>query len=32
MGYGFHEDGIKSGLNVAELLGSRKRPWSFADK
>jgi len=32
LGYGFHEDGIKSGLNIAEQIGTRKRPWSFADK
>ncbi|MCF4099142.1 NAD(P)/FAD-dependent oxidoreductase [Maritalea mediterranea] len=26
-GYGFHEDGIQSGLAVAEQLGGMKRPW-----
>ena len=29
-GYGFHEDGIQSGLAVAEALGGRKRPWKVA--
>ncbi len=26
-GYGFHEDGLQSGLAVAEALGSDRRPW-----
>ncbi len=26
-GYGFHEDGLQSGLAVAEALGGVKRPW-----
>ena len=26
-GYGFHEDGIQSGLAVAERLGGGLRPW-----
>ena len=26
-GYGFHEDGIKSGLGVAEQILGKKRPW-----
>lgn len=26
-GSGFHEDGIQAGLAVAEMLGSRPRPW-----
>ena len=29
-GYGFHEDGLQSGLAVAEALGGLKRPWSVA--
>ena len=31
-GYGFHEDGISSGLAVAEELGGVKRPWDVKDK
>ena len=27
-GYGFHEDGIQSGLAVAEQLGGVSRPWN----
>ena len=27
-GYGFHEDGLQSGLAVAEQLGGTRRPWS----
>ncbi|MBT4738844.1 MAG: NAD(P)/FAD-dependent oxidoreductase [Rhodospirillaceae bacterium] len=27
-GYGFHEDGLQSGLAVAEQLGGLKRPWT----
>tara|TARA_Y100000589_G_C27186399_1_gene642857 strand:+ start:151 stop:1419 length:1269 start_codon:yes stop_codon:yes gene_type:complete len=27
LGYGFHEDGIKSGLKVAENISGLKRPW-----
>jgi len=26
-GYGFHEDGLQSGLAVAEQLGDVRRPW-----
>ncbi len=29
-GYGFHEDGIQSGLAVAEQLGGVRRPWRVA--
>ena len=29
LGYGFHEDGIQSGLAVAEAITGRKRPWLF---
>lgn len=31
-GYGFHEDGLQSGLAVAEDLGGVKRPWTLADE
>lgn len=27
-GYGFHEDGLKAGLDVAERLGGFARPWA----
>jgi predicted NAD/FAD-binding protein len=27
LGYGFHEDGLQSGLAVAEAIGGVKRPW-----
>ena len=30
-GYGFHEDGLQSGLAVAEQLGGLSRPWSSVD-
>lgn len=28
LGYGFHEDGLQSGLAVAEALGNVQRPWT----
>ena len=28
LGYGFHEDGLQSGLAVAEKVGAVKRPWA----
>ena len=28
LGYGFHEDGLHSGLAVAEAIGGVRRPWS----
>lgn len=31
-GSGFHEDGLQSGLAVAETLGGVKRPWTVADE
>lgn len=31
-GYGFHEDGLQSGLAVAEQLGRVRRPWSVAEE
>lgn len=31
-GYGFHEDGLQSGLAVAEQLGGIPRPWLLQDK
>jgi len=30
-GYGFHEDGLQSGLAVAENLGRIRRPWQLED-
>ena len=32
LGDGFHEDGIQSGLAVAELISGRRRPWQAADQ
>ncbi|MEM7192087.1 MAG: FAD-dependent oxidoreductase [Pseudomonadota bacterium] len=31
-GYGFHEDGLQSGLAVAEQLGRVRRPWEVEDE
>jgi predicted NAD/FAD-binding protein len=31
-GSGFHEDGLQSGLAVAEQLGGVRRPWSVPDE
>ena len=31
-GYGFHEDGISSGLAVAEAISGLNRPWDVKDK
>ncbi|MGY8985220.1 MAG: NAD(P)/FAD-dependent oxidoreductase [Sphingomonadales bacterium] len=31
LGYGFHEDGLQSGLLAAEIMGSLKRPWILED-
>lgn len=30
MGYGFHEDGLQSGLEVAERIGPLQRPWQVS--
>lgn len=32
MGYGFHEDGIQSGLEVAERIGPVTRPWQVPNQ
>ena len=31
-GYGFHEDGLQSGLAVAEALGGVRRPWTVENE
>lgn len=31
-GAGFHEDGLQSGLAVAEILGGVRRPWTVPDE
>lgn len=28
LGYGFHEDGLQAGLEVAERIGGQERPWA----
>lgn len=32
MGYGFHEDGLQSGLEVAERIGPVQRPWQVKEQ
>lgn len=32
LGNGFHEDGLQTGLAVAEALGGARRPWSLPDQ
>lgn len=32
MGDGFHEDGLQSGLAVAEMLGGVRRPWQLPEQ
>lgn len=32
LGHGFHEDGLQSGLAVAELIGGVRRPWRVANE
>lgn len=32
MGYGFHEDGLQAGLEVAERIGPVQRPWQVAEQ
>jgi uncharacterized protein len=31
-GYGFHEDGLQSGLAAAEAIGGVRRPWTVANE
>lgn len=31
-GYGFHEDGLQSGLAAAEAIGGVRRPWTVPDE
>jgi predicted NAD/FAD-binding protein len=32
MGYGFHEDGLQAGLEVAERIGPLQRPWQVGQQ
>ncbi len=32
MGYGFHEDGLQAGLEVAERMGPMQRPWQVSQQ
>lgn len=32
MGYGFHEDGLQAGLEVAERIGPLSRPWTVPNQ
>ncbi|MGV8833322.1 MAG: NAD(P)/FAD-dependent oxidoreductase [Devosia sp.] len=32
MGYGFHEDGLQAGLEVAERIGPTQRPWQVGQQ
>jgi len=32
MGYGFHEDGLQAGLEVAERIGPMQRPWQVGQQ
>lgn len=32
MGYGFHEDGLQAGLEVAERIGPATRPWTVPNQ
>ncbi|MET3925678.1 FAD-dependent oxidoreductase [Devosia sp. 2618] len=32
MGYGFHEDGLQAGLEVAERIGPVQRPWQVSEQ
>jgi predicted NAD/FAD-binding protein len=32
LGAGFHEDGVQSGLAVAEALGAPRRPWQVENE
>jgi predicted NAD/FAD-binding protein len=32
LGYGFHEDGLQSGLEIAERMGRVNRPWAVTEQ